>query len=209
MKIEDIRLFLPKYLSSESERELFSSLKNFPENIDYRLYTNYLEKEENIFQGDGIKDLLVINLPQTNIRPAPCMILSNTCDIDPQNKRLFSSQIVYTPIFNLNKYRSRLLSNSSKTKQQIDDHIQAIKRQEITQVFYLPSIYDCLDDSIVFFDRICSCSNKYVSRANLKNQRLFTLSDYGAYLFLLKISIHFTRIQDSVDRKSIAFQPRT
>ena len=31
MKLEDIRLFLPKYLSSESEQELFTCLKDFPD----------------------------------------------------------------------------------------------------------------------------------------------------------------------------------
>lgn len=202
MNFEDIRLFLPKYLSADSERDLFAGIKDFPENIDSRLYSSYLANDENIFQGDGINDLLVINLPQEDVKPTPCMVLSNTCDIDPANKRLFASQLVYAPIFNLNKYSSRLLSNSSKSEQQINDHIQSIKRQKITQVFYLPPISDCLEESIVFFDRICNCSNSYINRSELPKQRIFTLSDYGAYLFLLKMSIHFTRIQDSVERKS-------
>jgi hypothetical protein len=202
MKFEDISLFLPKYLSADSERELFAGIKDFPENIDSRLYSCYLANEENIFQGDGINDLLVVNLPQEEIRPTPCMVLSNTCDIDPNNRRLFPSQIVYVPIFNLNKYKAHLLSKSSKSKQQINDHMQSIKRQEITQIFYLPPISDCLEESIVFFDRICNCSSSYINRSKLSKQRIFTLSDYGAYLFLLKISIHFTRIQDSVERKS-------
>jgi len=202
MNFEDISLFLPKYLSATSERELFSSIRDFPENIDSRLYSNYLKTEENIFQGDGISDLLVINLPNTDVKPAPCMVLSNTCDIDPKNMRLFPSQIVYAPIFNLDKYKLHLKSNSSKSEQQINDHIQSIRKQEITQIFYLPSISDQLDESIVFFDRICNCSNSYIDRAELPKQRIFTLSDYGAYLFLLKLSIHFTRIQDSVERKS-------
>jgi hypothetical protein len=202
MKLEDLRLFLPKYLSSESERDMFTCLKQFPVNIDDRIYTNYLRNEETIFQGDGIKDLLVINLPQTDIKPVLCMILSNTCDIDLQNKRFFPSQIIYSPIFNLSKYRSHLSISSSKTRQQIDDHIQAIKQQEITQIFYLPSLTGYIDESIVFFDRICNCSNSFVNRTNLRHQRIFTLSDYGAYLFLLKLSIHFTRIQDRVERKN-------
>ncbi len=61
MKLKDIRLFLPKYLSGESEGELFSSLKSFPDNIDSRLYTDFLRNEPVIFQGDGIRDLLVVN----------------------------------------------------------------------------------------------------------------------------------------------------
>ena len=60
-----------------------------------------------------------------------------------------------------------------------------------------------MDDSIVFFDRVCNFPNNKIPRENLKEQRLFTLSDYGSYLFLLKLSIHFTRIQDKVERKSV------
>jgi hypothetical protein len=67
----------------------------------------------------------------------------------------------------------------------------------------LPKIEGKLDDSIVFFDRVCNFPNKLIVRQNLKSRRLFTLSDYGAYLFLFKLSIHFTRIQDKVDRRSM------
>jgi hypothetical protein len=147
--------------------------------------------------------MLFINLPNTDVKPVPSMILSNTCDIDIENVRNFPSQVVYAPIFNLAKYQEALYKNSRKTKEQIDSHIKAIKNQEITQIFYLPKVDDKLDDSIVFFDRVCNFPNKLISRENIDERRLFTLSDYGAYLFLLKLSIHFTRIQDKVERKSV------
>jgi hypothetical protein len=31
---------------------------------------------------------------------------------------------------------------------------------------------------------------------------LFTLSNFGFYLYLLKLSIHFTRIQEKIDRST-------
>ncbi|SFD87207.1 hypothetical protein [Thermophagus xiamenensis] len=203
MRLDDFKLYLPKFLSDESDKELFNCLKDFPNNIDTRLYTNYLSDTNVIYQGDGINDMLVINLPDTEIKPVPSMILSNTCDIDLNNVRNFPSQIVYAPIFNLEKYQQALYKNSKKNEEQINSHIQSIKKQEITQIFYLPKIEGKLDDSIVFFDRVCNFPNKLISRENLKEKRLFTLSDYGCYLFLLKLSIHFTRIRDKVERKSV------
>ncbi len=202
MKLEDFKLYLPKFLSVESDKELFDGLKDFPNNIDSRIYTNYLSESEIIYQGDGINDMLFVNLPNPDIKPAPSMILSNTCDIDLDNARNFPSQIVYAPIFNLQKYQEILYKNSTKKKKQIDSHIQSIKNQEITQIFFLPKVDGKLDDSVVFFDRVCNFPNKLISRDNLNEKRLFTLSDYGAYLFLLKLSIHFTRIQDKVERRS-------
>lgn len=203
MKLDDFKIYLPKFLSTESDKELFDGLKDFPNNIDSRIYTNYLSDSDIIYQGDGVRDMLFINLPSSDIKPVPSMILSNTCDIDLSNSRNFPAQVVYAPIFNLTKYQSALSKQSKKTKEQIESHIYSIKNQEITQVFYLPELKGKIDESIVFFDRVCNFPNNLISRENLKEKRLFTLSDYGSYLFLLKLSIHFTRIQDKVERKSV------
>ena len=202
MSIDDIKIYLPKFLSAESEKELFAGLKDFPNNIDGRLYTSYLKDSEIIYQGDGLMDLLVVNLPSPEIKPAPSMILSNTCDIALQNLRNFPSQVVYAPIFNLKKYQDKLYIKSKNSKEQIDSHIDSVRHQRVTQVFFLPKIEDKFEDSMVFFDRVCNFPNNLIERNNLKERRLFTLSDYGAYLFLLKLSIHFTRIKDTVERKS-------
>ena len=86
---------------------------------------------------------------------------------------------------------------------QITDHINAIKKQEITQIFYLPKFDGKLEESIVFLDRVNNMPNTLIERDKISSNRIFTLSDYGAYLFLLKLSIHFTRVQDKVERKSI------
>ncbi|MEF8984049.1 MAG: hypothetical protein V5A51_05615 [Bacteroidales bacterium] len=203
MNLEDIKIYLPKFLSAESEKELFEGLKEFPDNIDTRLYTNYLDDSKIIYQGDGIKDMLIFNIPETTINPAPSIIFSNTCDIDLNNKRKFPSQIVYAPIFNLKKYENTLYKSSMKSNEQISAHIESIKKQEVTQVFYLPQLEGKLDDSIVFLDRVFNCPNNSIERENISNRKIFTLSDYGSYLFLIKLSIHFTRIQDKVERKSV------
>lgn len=203
MNLDEIKIYLPKFLSAESDRELFKGLKDFPKNIDERLYTTYLHDSKIIYQGDGLKNLLVVNLPQSEIKPVPSIILSNTCDIDLQNQRNFPSQIVYAPIFNLEKYQQTLLRNSKKSEEQITNHIDAIRKQEITQIFYLPKFEGKLDESIVFLDRVNNMPNILIERDKIITNRIFTLSDYGAYLFLLKLSIHFTRVQDKVERKGI------
>lgn len=202
MTFDEIKIYLPKFLSAESERDLFLGLRDFPDNIDKRLYTTYLDGTDIIYQGDGLNNLLVVNIPNTEIKPAPGIILSNTCDIDIQNIRNFPSQIVYAPIFNLAKYNQALIKASEKSESQIFDHIESIKRQEITQIYYLPKYEGRLEESIVFLDRVNNMPNNSVDRKNIKDQRIFTLSDYGIYLFILKLSIHFTRIQDKVERRS-------
>lgn len=201
MNLEELKIYLPKYLSGESEKLLFESLKEFPRNIDQRLYTNYLKKKPIIFQGDGLQNLLAINLPSTETKIVSGMIISNTCDIDTQNKRNFPSQIIYAPIIDFEKYEKSLRTKLSHEK--VESHLDAIKKQYVTQIFYLPSIPDKLKESIVFLDRVHNISNDYCDRRTLDSSRIFTLSDYGNYLFLFKLSLHFTRIQDKVERKSM------
>ncbi len=203
MNFDDLKIYLPKYLSSESEKQLFSSLKGFPNNIDERLYSDYLRDTKIIYQGDGLKDLLAVNLKTLDKKNVNGMIFSNTCDLATENVRNFPSQIVYAPIISLDKYKSALKGKIDSVR--LQSHIEAIKKQLITQIFYLPEKGQSLKESIVFLDRIFNVDNDFVKRDSLKDNRIFTLSDYGNYLFLFKLSLHFTRIQDKVERKSNSF----
>lgn len=203
ISFEEVKRYLPQYLSSKAQQELFEELKQFPKNIDQRIYISQAEYET-ILQGDGVHNLLYINLPDTNIGKVPGMILSNTCDIDQSNERLMPSRMVYTPIFNLAKYEQALIrahvETGKKTHQSITSHISDIKRQYVSHIFYLPKGGRLENDSIVFFDRLNNCPSDSISSCDLPTRRIFTLSDYGFYLFLFKLSVHFTRIREGVCR---------
>jgi len=77
----------------------------------------------------------------------------------------------------------------------------AIKRQEITNAFYLPKKEHIIEESIVLLDNVNSCKVDYFTERGIKGIRLFTLSDYGFYLFIFKLSIHFTRVREDVERR--------
>jgi len=203
---EEVKRYLPQYLSSTAQQELFKELDHFPDNIDQRIYTSQLFEEENIFQGDGIQNLLYINFPSTAIGEVPGMILSNTCDIDPSNKRLMPLRMVYTPILNLGKYEQSLIKGhvetGKKSIQSINSHMFDIRKQYISHIFYLPKGGRLQNDSIIFFDRLNNCPADSIEGQELSNRRIFTLSDYGFYLFIFKLSVHFTRIRDGVSRST-------
>lgn len=203
---EEVRKYLPQYLSSTAQQELFKELNQFPDNIDQRIYTTQLANRENLFQGDGVQNLLYINFPDTVIKKVPSLILSNTCDIDPINKRFMPMRIVYAPIFNLGKYERSLIKNhvdtGKKPIQSINSHVVEIRKQHISHIFYLPKGGKLENDSIVFFDRLNNCPLESIESQPIQEQRIFTLSDYGFYLFLFKLSVHFTRIRDGVSRST-------
>lgn len=201
ISFEEIKDYLPKYLTPESEKTLFEEVKRFPENIDSRLYTNYLKDENIIFQGDGIEGLLFVNFPDQRIGKVPAIILSNTCDIYPENVRLFRPNIIYSPIINLEKYKDNLLQKRLVDAAALSDHITTVRKQLFTSIFYLPKGGSLAAESMVFLDKINCCDSAYLTKHDLKKLRIFTLSNYGLYLFVLKLSIHFTRITESVDRR--------
>lgn len=112
--LEDIRIYLPKYLSPETEEKLFADLTDFPNNIDDRMYGFEGIEDDVIYQGDGIEDLLIIHLPDKRIDEKSALILSNTCDTDVHNERRFNSNLIYTPLIKLSKYKRLLLDNKFK-----------------------------------------------------------------------------------------------
>lgn len=106
---DELKKYLPKYLSEENYNNLLTELKSFPYNIDNRMYTYSLDNNI-IYQGDGIKEMPIIDLANIGkgVKITNCLILSNTCDMDIANNRLFPASIMYAPIINLANYISVL-----------------------------------------------------------------------------------------------------
>jgi len=200
-EFDDFKTHLPDYLTGAAQKELFEQLKQFPENIDARLYTQKLEADATLFQGDGLNSLWVADLPNEKIGLARVMVLSNTCDINPENKRLLGPRILYCPIISFTKYQ-KLLATEGALSEKVDakDHFDSIRKQRISSMFYLPSNERLGEEGIALLDRINNCDAQAINLEELFANRLFTLSDYGFYLFLFKISIHFTRIREGVQR---------
>jgi hypothetical protein len=199
ISLEEIRKFLPTFLSQDSENAFVEEITHFIRQSENRpFYTDALRGTSTIFQGDALDDLLIINLPDMATRQGKGMVLSNSCDINPSNQRLFDASLCYAPIFSLPAYLDALRKQFSEER--VAAHEHALRRQAITQIFFLPKGGHLENDAIVFLDRVISTANQSVSRNGLPDRRIFTLSDFGAWLFTLKISIHFCRIRDHVDR---------
>ena len=192
---EEIKKYLPQYLSVPSQENLFEELKSFPDNIDQRFYSDLLARHTTIYQGDGLAGILVVNLPDEKANAAPVMVISNTCDIDPANKRIFPTRMVYAPIFNLEKYKQALLEDQVDagyyTLDSIESHIADIKKQFISHIFYLPKGCGLERESILFLDRLNNGPLKTINEGDIADIKLFTLSDYGFYVLLPKLSGFF------------------
>ena len=196
---EEIKKYLPQYLSEIELNNLRKELENFPtDGTKDTVYTIALANADYLLQGDGVANLDYINFPDVVIKPIDVILLSNTCDMSIENKRMNPCRIIYAPILKFDIYARKL--RESFPSQRVDNHLRDIKAQQISQAMFLPKGGKMDYDGIVFFDRAISIPLSEETMQSMCDNKLFTLSNFGLYLLLLKLSIHFTRIQERIDR---------
>lgn len=196
--VEDIKLYLPQYLSEVEQGKLLNQMQSFAEQGLQDLYISNVEHPSQLWQGDGIDSVDYLVFPSTEIHKVPVMLLSNTCDMATENQRMYGSRILYAPILNLQKFEVQLKQNFNADR--VNNLVSDIRRQKITQIMYLPAGHGMQNEGIVFFDRAISLSVDEDIIKMMCQQTKFSLNNFGFYLFLLKMSIHFTRVQEKIDR---------
>lgn len=191
---ETIREQIPYYLTQEAKTNLIKVLDGFPRQIDY--YINRFQDE--ILQGDGWTSVDVISFESGERKSVRAMLLSNSCDIDPENKREFPAKLTFAPIIRLHPYL-QLLKEAGLDGQQVNDKLVAIKEQKITSLFYLPKGEGLDEDYIALLDDLHTIPYQ-VFNVQEGRRKIFTLSQVGFYLFLLKLSVHFCRFHEEIHR---------
>lgn len=198
--LNDIKLYLPKYLSDRQQSALLDELSSFPKNLDKRFYSPWLKIQSEIFQGDAFAGVLFPDYERKQFRELKALLISNTCDSSLDNNRLYKPFISFTPIISLKKYEALLLSQHDKNK--VSSHIQAIRAQKVTSFFFLPEDPSLAQDCFARLDQMFSLSLDENLVKKLLANRVFSLSNYGFYMLLFKLAIHLTRVQESLDRDS-------
>lgn len=134
----------------------WESMKKLPEYDYSQFYASYPEYPNTIAQGDVLKDLIFVSLPDTETMEGRGIIMSSTCDIELTNQRKYPVRIIYAPLIKLEAYKGMLSAATDdhgqrkQTDSQIESHLDAIRRQKIGQIFYLPA-NNADEEAIVFF----------------------------------------------------------
>lgn len=197
--IEQLRVFLPKYLSPTQHTELWQELRAFP-----KVSTFYLPEQTgdpDLLQGDGWAGFVAVNVERMERRTVHGIIVSNSCDIDLANTRALIPQVVFAPLIAVSAYEGKLdASNLGDEAKRTT--LEAIRRQEVTNIFHLPALPYGPEESLVVLDTIQS--QPVTMFAQGERRRLFRLNQVAFYTFLIKLSIHFTRFNESVARFPLA-----
>ncbi|MEY3786919.1 MAG: hypothetical protein RLZ75_1126 [Pseudomonadota bacterium] len=191
---ESIQDQIPYYLTKEAKENLAKELNNFSEKTNY--FTNRYQKE--VLQGDGWLYLPVINPESGERKLIKGILISNSCDIDPENIRDLPIKVSFAPIIRLNQFEKLLLQEIAEPDR-IKAKISSIKAQKITSLFYLPKGGKLEEEYVALLNDIHSIP--YKKLIDEKDQsKLFTLNQIGFYIFLFKLSVHFCRFHENIDR---------
>ena len=149
LSVNTLKDQIPYYLTQEAKENLVKALQQFPRPTPYyiSLYSG------DILQGDGWTGFGVFNYETGERKYVKGIIFSNSCDIDPANKRDFPPKLVFAPIIKLNRYANLLIQNNV-SQVSIDEKLRAIREQSITTLFYLPQGGGLEEEYIALLDDV-------------------------------------------------------
>jgi hypothetical protein len=207
-----IRTFLPKYLTPELQENLFkTALENFPSSSDPNLTYSRIADSNYLYQGDCVCDVpfALFNQGKFDVAYLNGLVMSNTCDIAPDNERTDAPNVQFAAVIALSEYLERLRSKKID-ESKIQNFIVNLKNNKISNLFYLPEKKNSdkliLQESFVRFDLNVTLASSIFTSVTYSldyfpfGDRRISLSNYGFYLFLIKLSIHYCRFREGVFR---------
>lgn len=197
---ENLKDQIPYYLTSATaQKELVENIEAIMGGAQtgYYLTAGQETYADERLQGDGWRGLPLFSFASGEKQNVRGILLSNTCDISRENERTLPPKLIFAPIFKLSSIEARFASRGISPAQ-IAGKVEAIKKQIATSVFYLPAGGPLDEDYVALLDDVHSAPVS--AHENEYREKLFTLSMAGFYLFVFKLSVHFCRLQENVDR---------
>jgi len=210
--LELIRTFLPPYLTAGLQENLFKDIsENFPLSTDAKVVYSRLEDLNYYYQGDCLIDIPFTKFGKGKFGVAYIsgVVVSNTCDIAPENERIVTPNIQFSAIFSVSEYLE-VLKGDDISDQRVETFLADLKGNRISNLFYLPEKSNgeniIMEESFVQFDLSVALpidifdAEAYNRDYAPAGDRLVSFSNYGFYLFLIKLSVHYCRFREGVFR---------
>lgn len=201
IKPEDLQRGIPAYLSAADQQALTKALADFPHTRTLRPYFFKVDDQDPL-QGDVWRGLEILRHEDGARKRVLGMLVSNSCDVAPDNGRFFPPKLSFATLLPLERYKQTLLGNGFQ-EDRVKEHLRQIRAQAVTSLFYLPAEGALEEEHIALLQDLHSIPLKtFLDDAN--KSRIVSLHQLGFYLFLFKLSIHFCRFLEGVNRGNIA-----
>lgn len=206
--MSDSEVYLPPFLTVESRRALLRSLEGFRSqqagsaDVERQYTPNYysdISLEAEWAQGDVWEGFQVVRFDDGRRKDVNGLILSNTCDVNPANDIPESRPILFCPTLSVDKIE-QMQRSAGMQQGQIDSFVANIRKQLVTYMFWLPAVGH-YPERVVLLDDVHRYPWKTFEGQSRKRQ--VRLSDFGHWLLLIKISIHFCRLNEGEPRDEL------
>lgn len=197
-----LRQQIPYYLTAApAQKALLAELKALVEGADkgYFIPAGYDGYTAEMLQGDGWRGFQVFSFKSGNVSAVRGIVLSNSCDVSQENARVLPPNVTFAPIVKLSKIVERFKAHDLDGEK-VASRLTDIKAQRVTNMFYLPADGLLDEDYVALLDDLHSMPVELHRKAA---EKLFTLSMAGFYLFVFKLSVHFCRLHENVNRTMI------
>lgn len=194
-----LRQQIPYYLTAApAQKELLAALKALIDGADkgYFIPKGYDGYTHEMLQGDGWRGFQIFSFGSGNLNAVRGIVLSNSCDVSAENARVLPPKVTFAPIVKVSKIVERFEAHGLDSEK-VASRLTDIKAQRVTNMFYLPADGLLDEDHVALLDDLHSIPVEVHRQAA---EKLFTLSMAGFYLFVFKLSVHFCRLHEDVDR---------
>lgn len=198
---EALRTQIPYYLTADPAQKAFLAELTVLNNGADKGYFIPSARDpfgKEILQGDGWRGFQVYSFTSGNSSSTRGIVLSNSCDVSAENERVVPSSITFAPIVRLSRLMARF-EERGLDAERIASRLQAIRSQSVTNIFYLPADGPLEEEHVALLDDLHSVPIEVHTKTA---EKMFTLSMAGFYLFVFKLSVHFCRLHENVDRSA-------
>lgn len=202
LDVESLQQLIPYYLTAPDRRVLVDELERISKGgtAEYFLSPYHDSFKTDMLQGDGWRGLQLFLFETGEKRSVQGLVMSNSCDVEAGNARDVPARVMFAPLVRLSDYEA-LLRKSGIDSTKVDQKLGEIRAQKTTNMFFLPAGGPLGEDHVVRLDDAHSMPVKaHVSAP--EREKLFTLTNTGFYMLVLKLSVHFCRLQEKVNRKN-------
>ncbi len=134
-----------------------------------------------------------------NVTPRRVILVSNSCDASQENPRAVPIDLTVAPVLRLSRYE-QMLRDGGISPTALEDTVRSIRRQEKTNLIFIPRGARVEEDMVALLDRVQSMS--YGEFNSTSPQRLAVLTQRGFWVLLVKLSMHFLRPHEGVPRQA-------
>jgi hypothetical protein len=205
---ETLQQQIPYYLTAADRQVLVRELRDISNggSADYLLSPYHDSFKADMLQGDGWRGFQLFEFDTGEKRSVQGLVMSNSCDVAPGNPRHVPARVIFAPLIKLAAYEE-LLRVSGIDKAKVNEKLASIRAQKTTNVFFLPAGGPLSQDHVVRLDHAHSMPVA-AHRGAPDCEKLFTLSNTGFYMLILKLSFHFCRMHEKINRNLIIHDSR-